>query len=81
MYRIKLDKVEELKNGRSIKYLADITGYTREYMSNILTGKRLLEEKGMKKFLIPICEEIVNLKIKLDNEGYEEVVKYFFDIL
>lgn len=81
MYRIKLDKVDELKNGRSYMYLAKITGYTREYISNIFTGKRILEKRGLEKFLIPVCEEIVRLKIKLDNEGYEEVVKYFFDIL
>ena len=81
MYRIKLDKVEELRNGRTNIYLAEITGFTREYISNIMTGKRNMTEKGLKRFLIPVCQEIVKLNEKLNNEGYEKIVEYFFDIL
>ena len=81
MYRIKLDKVEELKSGRTNIYLSELTGFTREYVSNIMTGKRNMETRGLKRFLIPVCQEITKLNEKLNNEGYEKVVEYFFDIL
>lgn len=81
MYRIKLDKVEELRRGRTYIYLAELTGYTREYVSNIMTGKRNLTEKALERFLIPICEDSAKLKEALDTEPYEIIVKYFFDIL
>lgn len=81
MYRIKLYRVEELRRGRTYIYLAELTGYTREYISNIMTGKRNLEENGLRKFLIPICEDSAKLKEILETESFETIVKYFFDIL
>ena len=80
-YRIKLDKVKELRNGRTNIYISQITGYAREYVSNILTGKRNLEDNGVKKFLIPVCEDVTKLKERLDKEGLDKTIKYFFDIL
>ena len=81
MYRIRLDKVEELKAGRTIVYLEGITGYTRQYLSEAFTGKRNLPEKSITKILIPICNESVKLKERLDKEGIEKIIDYFFQTI
>lgn len=81
MYRIKLDKVQELRHGRTNIYLAELTGFTKEYVCHIMSGKRNMEARGLKRFLVPVCQEITSLNEMLNNEGYEKIVEYFFDVL
>ena len=40
VYKIKEEKAEELKNGRTIKYISDKCGCTRDHLSKLFLGKR-----------------------------------------
>lgn len=40
MYQFKVEKKEEYLQGRTIKYLANIVGIAREYMTSILSANR-----------------------------------------
>lgn len=79
MYRIKLNKLDELKEGKTNIYLESKIGYTRQYLSEIFTGKRIIDKETAVKILDPICSESVKLKDKLDKKGIDKVLKYFFE--
>lgn len=67
MYQFKIEKREDYLEGRTITYLANIVGITREYMTSILTGKRN-------------CSKMVAYCIaKAGNENSE--VDDYFDII
>lgn len=78
MYRIRLENLDELKEGKTISYLANLIGYARPYLNNILTGNILVEEKTAKKILIPIFEESRSLYQKYELYGIDTMMKHFF---
>ena len=78
MYRIRLENLDELKEGKTISYLANLIGYARPYLNNILTGSILVEEKTVKKILIPIFEESRSLYQKYEFYGIDTMLKHFF---
>lgn len=79
MYRIRLEKVEELKAGRKNVYLEKITSYSRQYLSDIFTQKRNIDEKATTKIVELICKDSTKLNEKLNKQGIEKMVKYFFE--
>lgn len=79
MYRIKLDKIEELKEGKTGVYLESKIGYTRQYLSEIFSGRRVVDKETIEKILKPICAESVKLKEKLERGGMDKLIEYFFN--
>lgn len=63
MFTIRLDKVEELKQGRSVAYIARKIEYARPYVSDIFNGKRNINENLARK-IINICYPDVNKSIE-----------------
>lgn len=78
MYRIRIENLEELKEGKTITYLSELTGVPRTYLNSILSGKILIEEDVIKKILIPICKESFKLNEKLETYGIETMIEHFF---
>lgn len=78
MYRIKLEKVEELKAGRKNVYFETLTGYSRQYLSDIFTQKRNIDKEAVQKIVVPLCKDSVKLNEKLNKEGIEKIINYFF---
>ena len=79
MYKIKQEKKKELLSGRTMVYIAEITGYTRVYINEVFLGARNIKEETVKKILEAICNDSVKLNQKLNKEGIEKVLKYFFE--
>lgn len=78
MYIIRNENLDELKEGKTIKYLATIVGYTRPHLTNIFNGKILIDEKTIRKILIPIFKESLKLNEKYEKYGIETMIKHFF---
>lgn len=79
MYRIRLENLDELREGKTVLYLSRLTHYARTYLNSIFTGKILIEEETAKKILIPILEESRKLNNKLEKEGIKAMINYFFE--
>jgi len=81
MYRIRLENLEELKEGKTITYLSKLTGYPRTYLNRVLKGNFLVEEETAKKILKPICSESKKLNEKMNLYGIDTMVQHFFRII
>lgn len=78
MYTIKKFNLYELKEGKTDVYLSGITGYTRQYLSEIFNGKRNIDRKTVEKILVPIFAESVKLKEKYERFGMDTMIQHFF---
>lgn len=78
MYRIKLENLDELREGKTISYLSKLTSYARPYLSTIFSGKILIEYNTAVKILMPILQESRKLNEKLEKYGIETMVQHFF---
>jgi hypothetical protein len=77
-YIIRTDKVDELKEGKTNIYLSKITHYSRQYLCEIFTGKRIGDKKMIKNIIIPISKESVKIKEKYEEKGLDYLINYFF---
>lgn len=73
MYKIKEDKAEELKDGRTFVYLSKIIGKTTVYISAIFAGYHKCS-KTIAISLISIKENIA-----VNDNKMEEFLKYYFN--
>ena len=80
-YRIRKDKKDELKNGRTITYLSNLCGCSRVYLSYIFNGyaKRKASKDIIKKIIIGISKDSIRINKRLEDSGIEETIKYFFE--
>lgn len=67
MYQFKIEKRDEYLQGRTITYLANIVGITREYMTSVLTGNRTCSK------MVAYCI------VKAGN--YENEVENYFNVI
>lgn len=78
-YIIKLNKVEELKAGRSLNYIAGLTDFSRQYLSEVFLRKRVISSKNARRIAKSLCEDVVYLYNFLNKEGIDTVIDYFFE--
>lgn len=72
MYNVKTDLVEDLKGGRTSRYIAKILGVTENYISTIFNGKF----KCTKLIAVGIIS--IRYSISLDNCEMEELLEKYF---
>lgn len=72
MYKVKLDKVEMLKEGRTLVYLSEIIGLTTVHIGNILKGYKCTTLTA--KAFVSIKE-----KISINDDKMEEFLNYYFE--
>lgn len=78
-YKIKRNKKEELQEGRTIQYLAQKCKYSRQYLTDALNGKTNITRECAVNIIRGTAEDSINLTIKLNQNGINEMIKYFFD--
>lgn len=72
MYKVKLDKVDLLKEGRTNIYFSETLGLTQIHICNILKGYKCT--KLTAKALISVKE-----KIAINDDRMEDFLNYYFD--
>lgn len=77
-YIIKLDKVSELKEGKTDTYLATKIPYSRTYLNEVFKARRNVDKLIAEKILKPICDESVKIKKMYEENGMNYIIDYFF---
>jgi hypothetical protein len=72
MYKIKEDKIKELKDGRNLRNISEIIGITEQYLSMIFNGK---------KCTLIIAWSLVMLKenVLISDRRKAELLDYYFE--
>ena len=80
-YKIRTDKKDELKNGRTITYLAQICGCSRSMLSYAFNGSKIrqLSQELALNIITEISKESVSVKNKIDELGIEGALDYYFE--
>ena len=78
-YKIKRNKKEELQEGRTIQYLAQKCKYSRQYLTDVMNGKINITRECAVNIIRGTAEDSINLTIKLNQQGINETLNYFFE--
>lgn len=78
-YRIKEERRKELQDGRTLLYIADLSGYSRQYITYVFNGKMLATKESAIKILRSIADNSLSLTIRINQQGIDEVLNYFFE--
>lgn len=72
MYKVKQDKIKELKDGRNLRTIGEIIGITEQYLSMIFNGKPCTQ-------IIAWSLIILKEKILITDNRKAELLDYYFE--
>lgn len=78
-YRIRQERVEELKEGRKNTYIADLTNYSRQYLTYIFRGNKEINESAILNLINPLIQQSTKLTKMYEENGLEYMINYFFE--
>lgn len=78
MYRIRLENLDELREGKTIIYLAKLIHCSRPYLNSVFTGKNLIDDQKAYSIIQSICKESYKLNQKLEKYGMDAMISHFF---
>lgn len=78
-YKIRESKREELKEGRTIQYISLISKYSRQYMNDILNGKRNITYDCAKTIVKAISKNSFKIANQIKENNIKFVIDYFFE--
>lgn len=78
-YKIKIDKRPELQEGRTLQYLANKCKYSRQYITDTFNGKNKITRECAINILKGVADDSIKLAVKLNSEGLENTINYYFD--
>lgn len=77
-YTIKKEKADELREGKTISYIANKIHYSRQYTSYIFNGLIKINEATIIKMLSELAKESKNVNDMLNEKGTDFAINYFF---
>lgn len=78
-YSIRKEKLEELKEGKTNSYIAEITNYSRQYITYIFTNELKINIKAVINIVKPLANESIKLNKMLKEKGIDYMINYFFE--
>ncbi len=72
MYKVKQNKIKELKDGRNLRTIGEIIGITEQYLSMIFNGKPCTQ-------IIAWSLIILKEKILITDNRKAELLDYYFE--
>ena len=78
-FRLRKAKIEELKEGRTIAYLAEKIGKSRQYLSPVFNGILSIDENLAKHILETLGKESVNISNLIKQKGIDATLFTFFE--
>ena len=78
-FRLRKAKIEELKEGRTIAYLAEKVGKSRQYLSPVFNGMLSIDESLAKHILETLGKESVNISNLIKQKGIDATLFTFFE--
>lgn len=73
MYKIKIENVKELKDGRNLRNISEKIGVTQQYLSNIFNGKLPCKRN------IALCLISLKEQISIDDRRMYDFLNYYFE--
>lgn len=78
-YRIKLHKVEDLKEGKTVNYIVNLTGYSRQYFSDVINGKYYINKKTAERIILSLAKESIKISNMIKLYGLERTIENYFE--
>lgn len=78
-YKFRIDKRQELQEGRTLQYLAHKCQYSRQYITDTFNGKNKITKECAINILKGIADDSIKLAIRLSSDGLENTINYYFD--
>jgi len=78
-YTIKQEKLNELKEGKMNSYIADLTHYSRQYITYIFKGQIHINLSTAIKIVSALATESIKLNKMINEQGKLPTVEYFFE--
>ena len=78
-YKIKKEKLDELREGKTNSYIAKITKYSRQYITYIFKQRMNINSATAIKLLMPLAKESIKLNNMLKEKGIDYMIDYFFE--
>jgi len=78
-YSIRKEKLEELKEGKTNAYIAEITNYSRQYITYIFKNELKINIKAVINIIKPLANESIKLNKMLKEKGIDYMINYFFE--
>lgn len=78
-YKIRQEKLEELREGKTNSYIAKTTNYSRQYITYIFKQQIKINSATTIKLLMPLAKESIKLNKMLNEKGIEYMINYFFE--
>lgn len=72
MYKIREDKIKELKDGRNLRAIGEIIGITEQYLSKIFNGQQCTK-------IIAWNLVILKENISITDRRKEDLLNYYFE--
>lgn len=77
-YTIREEKRNELKEGKTISYIANKLHYSRQYTSYIFNGLIKINVATIIKILFELAKESNKINNMLNEKGNDFTINYFF---
>lgn len=79
-YLFRIDKKEELKEGKKDSYLSDnLIHCSRAWLNEVFNNRRSINVKTILKILEPIIGESIKLSNIKNEKGIDYLINYFFE--
>lgn len=78
-YKIKKEKLDELREGKTNSYIAEKTKYSRQYITYIFKQQIKINSATAIKLLMPLAKESIKLNNMLKEKGIDYMIDYFFE--
>lgn len=78
-FRMRKAKIEELKEGKTVAYLAEKIGRSRQYLSPVFNGMLSIDEQLAKHILETIGKESININNIIKQKGIDAALFIFFE--
>lgn len=78
-YKIRQEKLDELREGKTNSYIAKTTNYSRQYITYIFKQQIKINSATTIKLLMPLAKESIKLNKMLKEKGIDYMINYFFE--
>ena len=80
-YQIRKEKLDELKEGRTATYIAEITGYSKVYINYAFSGKKYISYLCALNIIRKLGNTSIFISQMIQEHGIKYAVNYFFEEL
>ena len=78
-FRMRKEKIKELREGKTVSYLAPKIGRSRQYLAPVFSGNLSIPESLAKQIIETIGKESIHINKLIESNGIEKTLFLFFE--